>query len=70
MVVFYNNKKPSSILISSTKFKYITLGYTIKKIVYNQKFINKIDLNVAIIKNIILYGKNEISIALTKNIES
>lgn len=50
-----------------TKVKYIALDYAIKGAVRIEKFINKLGLNAATIKSVILQGNNKISIALTKN---
>lgn len=54
--------------MSTTKTKYIVLGYAARKVMWIRQFINKVKLEV--VENIILHSNNEISIEFTKNAES
>lgn len=54
--------------MSTTKAEYIALGHVTREAVWIKRFINKIKFKA--VKGIILYGDNEMSIALMKNIES
>ena len=51
-----------------TKAEYIILSYVVRKAIEIWQFINKIKQET--VKSLTLYGNNEKSIILTKNIES
>lgn len=68
IVVSWYRKKQRTVSTSMTKTKYIALRYTAKKVIWIWWFIIKIKLKI--IKCLILYGNNEMSIALIRNIES
>lgn len=55
---------------STTKAKYIALGHVARDIVEIQRYIDELDLSVAMVESITLHGNNEMSIALTKNSKS
>ena len=52
----------------TTKAEYIALRLAAKQAVQIRKFINEIEIEVT--RDLILFGNNEMSIALTKNVES
>lgn len=68
VVISEKNKKQRTIFISIIKVKYITFKYVAKKVVWIRQFINKIEFKI--IKSIMLYNNNKISIVLTKNIKN
>lgn len=51
-----------------TEVEYIALGHVSRKVVWIQKFINKMQLET--MEGLTLFGDNEMSIALAKNIKS
>ena len=53
---------------STTKAKYIALGHSVREAVWIKRFINRIKIEV--VEDLTLFGDNEMSITLTKNIES
>lgn len=67
-VVLRSSKKQKNVFISITEAKYIALGHGAREVVWIWRFINKIELDT--VEYIILHRDNEMSIALTKNVES
>lgn len=67
-VVSQSSKKQRIISISTTKAKYIVFGYATREAVQINEFINEMGLEIIV--NLILYGDNEMSIALTKGAKS
>ena len=68
VVILWNNKNQKIVSISITKVEYIALGHVAREAVWIRSFVN--EMNLEIIKNVTLYGKNEMNITLTKNVES
>lgn len=67
-IVLWSSKKQWTIFILTTKAKYIALGHMAREEVWIKRFINKFELEVT--KKITLHGNNQMSIALTKKVES
>lgn len=65
VVVLCNSKKQKKFSTFTTKAEYITLRYAAREIVWIQRFINKINLDI--IEDLTLYGDNKININLTNN---
>lgn len=55
---------------STTGTECITLGHAVRDIVRIWKFVNEMNLNVAMIDSIVLRGNNEMCITLTWNVKS
>ena len=68
VVVSWSSKKQRTVSISTTKAKYITLGHIVRDIIWIQRLVNEMDLDM--IENLMLYDNNEMNINLTRNIES
>lgn len=66
-VVLWCSKKQSTISTLTTEAKYIALGHVGRETILICRFINKMNLNVAMIENVILNSNNKISITLTNN---
>ncbi len=53
---------------STTEAEYIALGHVAREVVWIRRFINEFEIET--IEHLTLNGDNEMSIALTKNVES
>ena len=67
-VVSWSSKKQRTVSTSTTEAEYIALGHAAREEVWIKKFVNELELEVT--ETIMLHGDNEMSIALTKNVES
>lgn len=67
VVISWSSKKQRIVSTFTIKTEYIALKHTIRKVIWIRKSINKIKLEI--IKSLMLYGNNKMSIALTKNIK-
>lgn len=67
-IILWNSKKQRTVSTSMTKDKYIALSHAIREAVWIRGFINKIELEA--VEDLMLYGDNEMNIALTKNVEN
>lgn len=63
----WSSKKQQTVLTLTTEAKYIALGHALREVVWIKRFVNELDMENT---EITLYGDNEISITLTKNVES
>ncbi len=67
-VVLWSSKKQRTIFTLTTKAEYIAFGHIAKEAIWIKQFINKFKIKT--VEHLILNGDNEMSIALTKNVES
>ncbi len=68
VVVLWSSKKQQTVLTSTTKAKYIALRHAAREAAWIRRFINEMTLDI--VPEITLNGDNEMSITLTKNVES
>lgn len=66
-VVSWYSKKQKTVLTSTTKAEYFTIGYATKESVWIKRFINKIYLEII---DLMLNEDNEVSINPIKNLEN
>lgn len=65
IVSWKRKKKQRTVSTSTIEVEYIAFKHVARKTIWIRQFINKIELEI--LKDITLYGNNEISITLTKN---